>query len=93
MQFTIFHRYIRCPIPEEKYSKSLPDRETFGLRGRGTPLLSKMTGRPQLRRMSPQTTSLLSSQSLTTDSSEDDEIDISDEVNAYDERRRRKHNF
>lgn len=84
---------IRRPLPEEKYSKSLPDRDTFGVRGRGTPLLSKVTGRPQLRRMSPQTTSLLSSQSLTTDSSDDDEIDFSDEIHAYDERRRRKHNF
>lgn len=71
---------------EEKYSKSLPDKETFGSRARPTQLLTKLTPKPRIRQLS-QTSSLLSSTSITDTSDEDSD----EEIHAYNEKRPRRH--
>ncbi|XP_055295286.1 sodium/hydrogen exchanger 3 isoform X31 [Sitodiplosis mosellana] len=76
---------------EEKYSKSLPDRDSFGGgRPRPTQFLTKLTPKPHLRQLRSQTSSLLSSTSITDTSDEDDD-DESEEIHAYNERRHRRH--
>lgn len=63
-----FNDFLRGTIQEEVYSKSLPDREKWGTRGHGTPLLPKLTPKAQIRRMQhPQAASLLSSSSSESD--------------------------
>lgn len=79
----------RRSASEEKYSKSLPDRETFGGRQRPTQFLTKLTPKPHLRQLRSQTSSLLSSTSITDTSDEDE--DDGEEIHAYNERRHRRH--
>ncbi|XP_031624319.1 sodium/hydrogen exchanger 3 isoform X14 [Contarinia nasturtii] len=77
---------------EEKYSKSLPDRDSFGGgRPRPAQFLTKLTPKPHLRQMQSQTSSLLSSTSITDTSEEDDDDDESEDLHAYNERRHRRH--
>lgn len=84
--------FDRRSASEEKYSKSLPDRETFGGGGRPRPaqFLTKLTPKPHLRQLRSQTSSLLSSTSIT-DTSDEDEDEESEEIHAYNERRHRRH--
>lgn len=79
--------YYSRSVSEEKYSKSLPDRENFGSRARPTQLLTKLTPKPRVRQMS-QTSSLLSSTSITDTSDEDDD---DEELHTYNEKRHRRH--
>lgn len=83
--FSFPYKKNRRSASEEKYSKSLPDRETFGTRARPTQLLTKLTPKPHLRQT--QTSSLLSSTSITDTSDEDDE----EEIHTYGEKRHRRH--
>ncbi|XP_021700611.1 sodium/hydrogen exchanger 3 isoform X4 [Aedes aegypti] len=68
-------------IPEENYSKSLPDRDKHGPR-RG-PTLIKASGTPKPARNSksnnPQTTALLSSSSTDSEEEEEEDKDCADE--------------
>lgn len=68
-------------IPEENYSKSLPDRDKHGPR-RG-PTLIKASGTPKPARNSksnnPQTTALLSSSSTDSEEEEEEDEDCADE--------------
>lgn len=84
------HKMNRRSASEEKYSKSLPDRETHGGRPRPTQFLTKLTPRPHLRQLRSQTSSLLSSTSITDTSDEDDE---SEEIHSYNERQHRRHQW
>lgn len=86
--FYILPTNNRRSASEEKYSKSLPDRESFGGRPRPTQFLTKLTPKPHLRQMRSQTSSLLSSTSIT---SEDDTSDDDEDIHAYNERRHRRH--
>lgn len=81
-----FSYNLRRSASEEKYSKSLPDKETFGSRTRPTQLLTKLTPKPRIRQMS-QTSSLLSSTSITDTSDEDSD----EEIHAYNEKRHKRH--
>lgn len=63
----------RDTIPEEMYSKSLPDREKSAERDRTTPLLPKLTPRQNRHHQTPQqSTSLLSLSSTDEDDDDDD---------------------
>lgn len=89
--FWSFFSFNRRSASEEKYSKSLPDRDPIGGgRPRPTQFLTKLTPKPHLRQMRSQTSSLLSSTSIT-DTSDEDEDD--EEIHAYDERRHRRHQW
>lgn len=69
------HKPNRDTIPEEMYSKSLPDREKTSAKGRTAPLLPKLTPR-QNRHYTPQhSTSLLSLSSTDDDDDDDDDGD------------------
>lgn len=87
----ILNGLYRGSIPEEKYSKSCPDREAYGARGRASSLLPRLTPRTQLRQMHSQATSLLSSTSSFTDSSDDD--DEGEELHSYNENKPRRHHY
>lgn len=91
LSFSIFQKKTidRRSASEEKYSKSLPDREALG-RPRPTQFLTKLTPKPHLRQMRSQTSSLLSSTSITDTSDEDDE---GEEIHSYNERRHRRHQW
>lgn len=76
---------IRISIPEEIYSKSLPEREK---RIRATTLLPKLTPKGQARRsQNPQTASLLSSSSTETEDEDEyhDRVDDDDYGNDDDD--------
>ncbi|KAG4073521.1 hypothetical protein HA402_000745 [Bradysia odoriphaga] len=72
----------RDTIPEEMYSKSLPDREKSSVKGRTTPLLPKLTPRQNRHyEMPQQSTSLLSLSSTDDDDDDDDDGEDVDETN------------
>lgn len=83
-----FVKINRRSASEDKYSKSLPDRENFGGRQRPTQLLNRLTPKPHLRQLRSQTSSLLSSTSITDTSDEDDDA-ADEDLRAYNERRHR----
>ncbi|XP_058819488.1 sodium/hydrogen exchanger 3 isoform X13 [Topomyia yanbarensis] len=65
-------------IPEENYTKSLPERDRYGAR-RG-PTLIKVSGTPSNRKSTnPQTTALLSSSSTDSEEDEEEDEDCGDE--------------
>ncbi|XP_058819487.1 sodium/hydrogen exchanger 3 isoform X12 [Topomyia yanbarensis] len=83
VDFTIVsHRRLsmKCceAIPEENYTKSLPERDRYGAR-RG-PTLIKVSGTPSNRKSTnPQTTALLSSSSTDSEEDEEEDEDCGDE--------------
>lgn len=72
----------RDTIPEEMYSKSLPDREKSSAKGRTAPLLPKLTTPRQNRHYhTPQQSTSLLSLSSTDDDDDDDDYDDDIEAN------------
>lgn len=90
VRFVILLKSNRRSASEDKYSKSLPEREIIGGRPRPTQLLTRLTPKPHLRQLRSQTSSLLSSTSIT-DTTDEEEDDIDEDLHAYNERRHRQH--
>lgn len=84
INFIETHKLHRDTIPEEMYSKSLPDREKAYAKGRTAPLLPKLTPRHNRHYQTPQQSTSLLSLSSTDDSDDDEYDDASNRGNRVD---------